>query len=140
MAETHAESTQDETPQRHPRQSRDLVWFVLGVFALGIGREFDRLLTNLKLHDLGLPESAIGRVIASHQLGTWVAALPTAFLLARMRLRHLLLIGTVFCTTGLLCLHLSQSESLALFGEFCLGISLFQCSVDAIHIGIALYK
>ena len=112
----------EPSPTRH--EPRDLRLFAGGLFLLGLGRECDRLLTNLKLHELGLTESAIGRVVASHQLGTWLAALPTAFFLSRMPLRHLLCVAAACVSIGLFLIGITRTEWLAHPGEFLLGTGL----------------
>lgn len=114
----------------------DLPWFALGLFALGIGREFDRLLTNLKLHDLQLEDAAIGRIIGAHQMGTLLVALPTAFLLSRLRIRWLLTCATFLTSGGIYLVHLERTEHLMMLGEFCLGAGLSIPFVTALPLAL----
>jgi predicted MFS family arabinose efflux permease len=77
-------------------------WFLLGSFLLSIGFSIFSLLFNLTLREAGLTEDLIGRVLSFGSLGTFIAAIPAAYISKRFPARNILVISSLLGAFGYL--------------------------------------
>ena len=77
-------------------------WFLFGTFLTSIGISIFSLLFNLCLLEAGFDESVIGQVLSFGSIGTFLAALPAAYLAKRYNARHILTLSTLLAAVGFL--------------------------------------
>ena len=81
---------------RHLRMiSRNSALFLLGSFFVNLLFAVYILIFNLYLRELGFTESVIGRTLSSVAIGSMLASIPCALLIARYAIKRMLLITTV---------------------------------------------
>lgn len=73
--------------------SRNARLYLIGSFLMGVNFHIFQLLLNLYLKELGFAESSIGLVISARAVGMTIAAIPIAFVLSKVKLKPLLIIG-----------------------------------------------
>ncbi len=74
--------------------SRNARLFLLGTFFMGMGFSGFRLLFNLYLKAIGMPEGRIGTVISVTTVGTLVMAIPASMMIRRWSIKRLLVLST----------------------------------------------
>ncbi len=74
--------------------SRNARLFLLGTFFMGMGFSGFRLLFNLYLKAIGMPEGRIGTVISMTTVGTLVMAIPASMMIRRWSIKRLLVLST----------------------------------------------
>lgn len=99
------------------------VWlFLAGALLIGLLHSFMWLLLNLYFKEIGFGEGLIGQVLSMFALGGTLAAIPVAWLIARYRLKPLL-VGTALLTCGFfLILCNLQIYALILISAFVVGV------------------
>jgi MFS family permease len=100
--------------------SRNIRFFLLGQFIIGLGLTCWRLLFNLYLRERGFPDEQIGDTLAVVNISTAIAALPAGYIAGRYSLKILLIIATLFSPlmlAGAIC----SSEQILLYAFVFLG-------------------
>ena len=69
--------------------------YLLGSFLMGVNFHVFQLLLNLYLKELGFTESQIGLVVSARAVGMTLAAIPMALALSRVRLKPILIAGSI---------------------------------------------
>ena len=95
------------------------LWFFFGTFLTSIGISIFSLLFNLCLLEAGFDESVIGQVLSFGSIGTFLAALPAAYLAKRYNARHILTLSTLLAAVGFLL------QAIYLEPNLLLGANLF---------------
>ncbi len=75
--------------------SRNIRLYLFGSFLMGLNFHVFVLLLNLYLRDLGFTEGDIGQVLSMRAVGMTIIAIPAAILIARVRLKPILLTASV---------------------------------------------
>lgn len=83
-----------------------------GTFFFGFGVGTYWVLLNLYYRELGLLEGLIGRILSAQSLGTALMAIPVSLLIARMRLKWLLMLAAVATAAGSALLVVLKSMEL----------------------------
>ncbi|MEI6509542.1 MAG: MFS transporter [bacterium] len=94
-------------------------WFLLGGFLIGVGFSIFSLLFNLTLREAGFSEDLIGRILSLGSLGTFLAALPAAYLAKRFPAQTILVVSSLLGAFG----YLAQASFLQ--PELLMGANLF---------------
>jgi predicted MFS family arabinose efflux permease len=98
-------------------------FFLLGSFLTSIGLSIFSLLFNLYLREAGVNEEVIGRVLSFGSLGTFIMAIPSAYLARKYDSRALLIVTTLLASSGYFV------QSLYLSPALLMGANLFVGSV-----------
>jgi len=70
-------------------------YFLVGGLFNGLGMSVFSLLFNLYLKDFGYSETVIGHILSAGALGAAVVAVPSAMIIERFHLKHVLILGTL---------------------------------------------
>jgi MFS family permease len=101
---------------------RNIRLFLIGGLLMGIMNAFQQLLLNLYFKEVGHGEAFIGTVLSQGAIGGVVAAIPAAYLVARFKIRPLLIISTILLVLSFLVLSTSPREWLILPSAFAVGL------------------
>jgi predicted MFS family arabinose efflux permease len=104
--------------------TRNVKLFLLGGLLIGVLAAFMFLLLNLYLKDIGFGETFIGRVLAMFALGGVIAAIPSAYFIARYKLKPLLIGSTLLLTATFAVLVATDLEALILSTALLLGMTM----------------
>lgn len=74
--------------------SRNARLFLVGTFFMGMGFSGFRLLFNLYLKAIGMPEGRIGNIISVTTVGTLIMAIPASLIIRRWSIKKLLVLST----------------------------------------------
>lgn len=88
--------------------------FLIGNALQGVGLSIYSLLFNLYLKELGFGESTIGSLISTTSLGISLMALPAAFILDKMHVKHLVMTGMLLSST-FFCIQIFAVDEASLF-------------------------
>ncbi|MFH2048034.1 MAG: MFS transporter [bacterium] len=76
--------------------SKNVRWYLVGSFLMGINFQVFLLLLNLYLKDAGFLESEIGLVGSVRGVGMTMVAIPAAIILSRLKLKPILILSVTF--------------------------------------------
>lgn len=97
--------------------SRNARLYLAGAFLIGLNHQVFQLLFNLYLKEINFGEGQIGSIASSRAVGMTIAAIPIAWLISRMRVKPMLLIGSVLFTLfGVALVRFSDMFLLISFG------------------------
>lgn len=102
--------------------TRNNILFLLGGLLMGLLMSFMHLLLNLYLKDIGYGETFIGQVLSSLAIGGVVAALPSAYLVARFRIKPVLILAAVVSSAAFYLLASTQISILLMGAAFTIGM------------------
>ncbi len=72
--------------------------YLVGSFLMGVNFHIFQLLLNLYLKELGFVEGDIGLVVSARAVGMTIAAIPAAYAMSRIKLKPLLIAGSILLT------------------------------------------
>ena len=101
---------------------RDVRLFLFGGLLMGIMAAFVQLLLNLYFKQAGLGEGFIGRVLSMIAFGSLAAAIPSAYLVSRYKIKTALLHSTILLCVFFVIISTSKWQWLVLAAGFCLGL------------------
>jgi MFS family permease len=102
--------------------TRNVRLFIIGALLIGLLQAFMYLLLNLYLKDIGYGEGYIGRVLSMLAIGSTVAAIPSAYVIARYKLKPLLIATALLLAAFFLILCNSRLNLLILTSSFMVGV------------------
>jgi MFS family permease len=110
--------------------------FLIGNALQGLGLSIYSLLFNLYLKELGFGESTIGGLISTTSLGVSLMALPAAFIIDKMHVKHLVMTGMLLSSSFFFLQILMVDEaSLFTFGLLAaMFLALFNISVSPFYL------
>src|SRR3972149_790405 len=68
--------------------------YLAGSFLMGVNFHIFQLLLNLYLKELGFVEGDIGLVVSARAVGMTIAAIPTAYVMSKIKLKPILITGS----------------------------------------------
>lgn len=98
--------------------------FLLGGLLVGLLSAIMHLLLNLYLKDIGHGEGFIGRVLSMFAIGGVVAAIPSAYLIARYKIKPLLIVSTIGMSASFLVLSNTPTSIVILGASFVCGLMI----------------
>jgi MFS family permease len=116
--------------------SRNVKLFLIGNAFQGLGLSIYSLLFNLYLKELGFGESTIGGLISTGSLGISLMALPAAFIMEKMHVKHLVMTGMLLSSIFYsLQIFTIDESSLFTFGLLAaMFLALFNISVAPFYL------
>jgi len=107
---------------RHLRMfSRNVALFLFGSFFINFLFAVYMLIFNLYLRELGFSESVIGRILSSMAIGSTLAAIPCAILIARYPIKRMLLLTTALLAAAFFLMITATIPVLVMIGGFLMG-------------------
>ncbi|MFH2056875.1 MAG: MFS transporter, partial [bacterium] len=104
--------------------TRNVKLFLVGGLLVGVLSAFMMLLLNLYFKDIGYGEGFIGQVLSMYALGGVVAAIPAAYVIARFKLKPLLIGSTLLLSASFALMVGAELQVLILSTSFLLGMLL----------------
>jgi len=101
--------------------SRNAALFLLGSFLINMLFTVHMLIFNLYLRELGFTESFVGRTLSMGAIGSMVAAIPCAMLIARYAIKKMLLITTFLFTASYFLMVTTDVPLMILTASFLVG-------------------
>ncbi len=101
---------------------RNIVLFLVGGLLMGLLISSMQLLLNLYLKEIGYGEAFIGRVLSAMAIGGVVASLPTAYLVARFRIKPILISAAVVATLAFCLIATTHIALLLMAATFVVGM------------------
>ncbi|MCK5224050.1 MFS transporter, partial [Candidatus Calescamantes bacterium] len=102
--------------------SRNVRLFLAGTFFIGIGQSVFMLMFNLYLKEAGYAEGFIGSTLSISSLGQALFSIPLALIMAKMKLRKILLIIPFLLMMSFLALTFGTTKSVIMTASFFRGI------------------
>lgn len=102
--------------------SRNIRLFLLAGLLMGVLNAFMQLLMNLYFKEVGHGEAFIGGVMSQGAIGGLVAAIPSAYLVSKYRIKPLLIGSTILLVGSFLVLSTSPRQWLILPAAFAIGL------------------
>ncbi|MCK4643628.1 MFS transporter [bacterium] len=102
--------------------SRNVRLFLAGTFFIGIGQSVFMLMFNLYLKEAGYAEGFIGSTLSISSLGQALFSIPLALIMAKMKLRKILLIIPFLLMLSFLALTFGTTKPVIMTASFFRGI------------------
>ncbi|MFH2035710.1 MAG: MFS transporter [Candidatus Zixiibacteriota bacterium] len=104
--------------------SRNVRLYLIASFLIGLTFSGYQLLLNLYLREQGSNESFIGTILSAGAIGMAVSSIPAAFIIKKIRLKPILILGTIYYGASIFALTwLPVSNNLVIL-SFIAGVSM----------------
>ena len=104
--------------------SRNAVLFLVGTLLINLLYAVNMLIFNLYLREMGFSESFVGKALSAGAIGSMIAAIPWAILIARYKIKNMLLISTLLFVASYFFMVTTSAGLLIVLFSFLMGCLL----------------